>query len=156
MIEYKPTKKIAPQWLGIAGAVIAIGILIASIALFLNLIIWKNTKAVIICLLIDVILLTINFILSKMFAWVEKTTLETDSNGDLLFRIYDIIEAFGSNVSTYRISEISDVICKKHTITIKGNIVIKEPLQKPKNATTIKINDYNEEMLTMFKEACNG
>jgi hypothetical protein len=147
MLVYKPTKRVAPAWLGYFAAVTVIAIFVFMIMFFINRQIWEVSVAG--------VLLIFDMILSHSFCWCKETRLEL-KNDKLLYHYDDVVTSLSGNTTTYTIKEIAKLHkAKNGKLEISGDILIKEPMAKTKNLKRFVIQYYTEEMLTVIENFKN-
>lgn len=145
----RPKKKVAPTFL---SYVVALTYLVMA-GFTLKAVIYKQWF----WLLVPALLIVVDLILSKCFAWYTQTTFIFGKN-DLEIKIFTNIDVLGTNYTSYKLvfDEITSLKFKKDKVILKGKISRKEPKMKPKDIKKLVIEDVPEEIQAKLKEFING
>jgi len=92
----------------------------------------------------------------NFFEWILRPILKREKD-KLIFKTDDVIVALNKATTTYTITSIDSFKEKKHSVVIRGSIVVKEPLGSARNKKSCEIQclydkDDKEKVISMLKE----
>lgn len=100
---------------------------------------------------VDILLIMSLLAFKFMFAWYKHYTIEQTRKG-IVIVLYGVLDFFGEDKETYTISEVTKVKKKGKKLIIYGDINLKERFTKSKMIKKLVLEDYNKDVLKLFKE----
>lgn len=141
----QPKKKVAPAFL---SYVVALTYVLMA-GFLLKAVIYKQWS----WLFIPLLLIILDIILSKCFAWYTQTIFTFDKD-NLEIKVFTNVDVLGTNYTSYKLvfDEITSLNFQANKVTFKGKISRKEPKMKPRDIKKLVVEDVTEEIQERLKE----
>lgn len=149
-IQLKSTKKEATQLLAFIIAILYIVELVNLVTLVYQITRNKYDIATYLGILFLAILVIL-FICSKSFSWNRGGKIYKKNN-KIYYEVFEIVQGIGSGKTTYKIKSIDSIDKHKRYLTVKGDITEQESLSRPRHKYDVRIEDYNDEVITLLEE----
>jgi uncharacterized membrane protein YdbT with pleckstrin-like domain len=154
-VRLEPTKKIAPQ---IVGVLVAMLYLVVPVSLIIGIYdtVKGNSESAIWFFACVIFVILILQVLNHIFSWT-KTSFMYEKGKKIIYEEYSIITGLDSSKTTYTITSISSIKDKKDGVIIRGEIKQKETIGKAKDIKKLKIpycNSEGKELLSKVAVKC--
>jgi hypothetical protein len=152
-VRIEPTKRIAPQIVGILVATLYLGVPV-SLGIGIYDIVKGNLESAIWFFACAISVILILQVLNRVFSWT-KTSFMYQKGKKIVYEEYSIITGLDSSKTTYTITSINSLEQLKDSVLIKGEIKQEETIGKTKDIKKLKIpfcNEQCKELLAKVQE----